>query len=50
MMTLVEAISNFQFVNSAAIDKFVARGQGRELHDLSAAHLFQLCDLLDHSL
>ena len=42
MMTLVEAISEFQFVNPAAIDKFGARGQRRELDDLPASHLSAL--------
>jgi len=49
-MTLVEAISKFEFVNPAAIDEFGARGQGREFDDFPASHLFQLLDFLDHSL
>jgi len=49
MMTLIEAISKFEFVKPTAIDRFDARGQRRELDDLPEAHLFQLFDLLDHS-
>jgi len=49
-MMLVEAISNFQFVNPAAMDKFGAREQRHELEDYLAAHLLELLDLLDHSL